>query len=293
MSYFSANQFMQYVNSPGNYSINRRTLRQAFLGGPYYSHDNSLLAPKEARAILREAHRRLALRDRDLSVSWGLAKWYRPWDIVPSLRNMRAPEGDFTVGIEVEMGFRSQEDAQFFAAPLLRMKHVTLDWEGGQHPIEATFPPFLYSKLSSRTQAIRYSKLLQENRERLVHHRGDMWVGTHVNVGLSGTLTNLQESRLRVVNGYLIELSPEDKYKYFGRSLPYRYGVSQGGQFVEWKMFNSVPDPDRLRGYIHTAVELTKLVADTPQTVDRDAVRGALETGVRKVYKDGVVPTQR
>ena len=44
-----------------------------------------------------------------------LWKWYRPWDVVPKLRDFQAPEGDYGIGVEVEMGFRSERAAQTIA----------------------------------------------------------------------------------------------------------------------------------------------------------------------------------
>ena len=41
-----------------------------------------------------------------------VTKWLRPWDVVPKLKNFWPEADDFGVGVEIEYGFCSEEDAQ-------------------------------------------------------------------------------------------------------------------------------------------------------------------------------------
>lgn len=250
-----------------------------------YDYPNSHpLTLAECRAILREAHAALAARDNRMG-EYGLSKWYRPWDVVPALKNIEAPEGDYTVGVEVEMGFLTREAAATIARQIIRWKHVTLDVEGGTYPIEATFPPTLYSKFGDRSQVVRYINILSENRQ-LINHQGTA-VGTHVNVGCRNfdRKTN-HGDRIAHVSDVLRDLPHELMVRYFGRR-PYGYGFTQGGnRWVEWKLFDSTCDVDRFKSYVHVAVGLTAFACGTAE-INRANVVEALEQAYRRVYTNG------
>lgn len=212
-------------------------------------------------------------------------KWLRPWHVVPELANFRPPEGDFGIGVEVEMGFNSREDASFFVDKLKNWRHVAFDSEGGcwEGPgrsswgVETTFAPFLYSKMSKDRQAFRFLKLLQQNQERVFTHRSSSIVGTHINVSTPNGSPGYD--RIRSISMRLGYLNMDQKVKYFNRD-PYDYGFDQGSH-VEWKLFNSVPDPAALRRYINIAVALTALAAGTDTITDM-SVLAALESGYNK-----------
>ena len=278
--YFTTKQFMHYVNQPSLYDL-RASLRASFRTVlPAAQAGQTLLSKEEARTIMREAHSALAARDTRLS-HYGLYKWFRPWDVVPALRDIEAPEGDFTVGVEIEMGFRTVEDASFVAQKVIRWKNVTLDLEGGAIPIEATFPPILYSKFDDKCQAVRYVNILSENEGRL-HHRG-VQVGTHVNVGARG---GVSFPRIDRINDQIRALPNTLLQRYFGRR-PYGYGYVQGGnRWVEWKLFDSTNDVQRFKSYVHIAVALTAL-SKSEEAITRTSVHNALEQGYLLAYPDG------
>lgn len=205
----------------------------------------------------------------------GLYKFTRPWDVVDKLRRFTVPEGDFSVGVEVEYGFANREAASCVITFVRNWRHVTCDREGGTYGVETTFPPTLYSKLNRKSQVFRYVKFLQEHQHLLTNHWGQ--VGTHINVGYGGVCDS---SGLNAVNNRLMALSEELKAKYFGRR-PYGYGYRRGtpgNNWVEWKLFNSTPDPEAVERYINIAVSLTKLVRDSGPITD-ESVAAALEAG--------------
>lgn len=207
--------------------------------------------------------------------SVGLYKFTRPWDVVDKLKRFTVPEGDFSVGVEVEYGFVNTAAASCVITFVRNWRHVTCDREGGAHGVETTFPPTLYSKLNRKSQVFRYVKFLQEHQHLLANHWGQ--VGTHINVGYGGLCDS---ARLMAVNGHLMHLSSELKVKYFGRH-PYGYGYrrgSFGNHWVEWKLFNSTPDPEAVERYINIAVSLTKLLRDGAPINDQ-SVAAALEAG--------------
>lgn len=229
-----------------------------------------------------------AIRNRDYE-GWsrvGLSKWTRPWDVVPELRQFSVPEGDFGVGIEVEMGFKSTEDAAYFCNWMKDWKYVTFDYEGGDYPIEATFPPMLYSEMNNRSLPFRYLRKLTKEKDRVFEHRENDCVGTHINVSKGGITNYNPDGRLGDLNRALKELTGNKDLstKYFGRR-PYGLAFNQG-RYIEFKLFNSQLSDKRLRQYIDMAVSLVELVVgklDT--TIDAKAVHIALEEGFCKSLK--------
>lgn len=207
-----------------------------------------------------------------------LWKWYRPWQVIPELKNFSAPDGEYAIGIEVEMGFVSQEAASKIASKVQHWKNIALDFEGGSYPIEATFPPFLYSKLSSKCQPIRYLKLLQENSDLVEEHGNDEEVGIHVNVSKGGS--RLNGRRVDQVSNILRDLNQEENDRYFGR-YPYSYANCYEGNYIEFKLFNSTTDPKVLRRYIHIAVALSAIIYGE-QEITTELVLSALSTAYNK-----------
>jgi hypothetical protein len=211
-----------------------------------------------------------------------LSKWYRPWDVVPSLANIRAPEGDYLVGVEVERGFTSREAAQSIVEKIKNWKHIAVDIEGGTTPIEATFPPFLYSKMNSRRQVFRYLKLLRENENLLVQHTNRS-VGMHINVSKGGVTFHDSYRAGQVSEVIENELGCADYTKYFDRR-PYGFCYVQQtdtNSYIEYKLFNSVTSNRKLRRFINTAVALTDLITGT-EYINESSVRAALEIGYNK-----------
>ena len=250
---------------------------------------NSQLDRKKTDALLAEIKK--GVLERQYSVNIGrdfcgysidlpLGKIMRPWSIVPALRDFRPPEGDFGVGVEIEYGFTSSDNAKRAMFHVRNWKHVALDREGGTYGVEATFPPILYSKLSKRDKPFRYLDYLAANPEMLSRHSGQ--VGTHINVSAAGRIDG---DRRVTVNAILLRLSQEQKRKYFNRN-PYGYinarseGPSSVG-YVEMKLFNSTTCSITLRRYINIAVSLVKLITST-DTITYDSVIAALEAGYNK-----------
>ena len=290
MTYFTVKEFHSFINRQSAEARwqTRGLARGNGVGRNAASYNlvnnNPNYAPlslKEARAVWREAHRLLTIRDRDAIFRSGLSKWYRPWDVVHRLRNIVAPSNDFTVGVEVEMGFTGQTSASTIAQSLIKMKNVTLDWEGGTYPIEATFPPILYSKFDRKAQATRYIKLLQQNRELVASHPNNR-IGTHVNVGCADFATRTRNGeRIRGINAVLPLLNNNHNIKYFGRT-PYGYGFVQGNcKWVEWKLFLSTTDPVKFLRYVDIAVKLTALACSS-EAINLDSVLAACERGYNK-----------
>ena len=232
-----------------------------------------------------------AILDRECAAEIGddctsVTKWLRPWDVVPKLKNFWPEADDFGVGVEIEYGFRSEEDEQWIANKVQHWKYITLDYEGGEYPIEATFPPVAYSKLSSRSQAMRYCKLLTQESSRVEEHVPRDHVGTHINVskGSSDMPMRSVASRLEILRVTLLNLDSAELYKYFGRD-PYGYGYARetsGGRcFIEWKLFNSTTSAATLKRYINIAVALTDLVYSS-RDLTRENVMIALEYGYNR-----------
>lgn len=237
---------------------------------------------QEARAILRDVRKTVVSRDRNDLHRHGLGKWIRPWTAVPHLANFHVPVGDFGVGLEIERGFVTVGAARTIAEKVQNWHYLALDYEGGHTPIEATFAPILYSKFNSRSQPIRYTKLLQENSRLLVDHpeQGSA-VGIHVNVSKGG-VSRYDSYRLRELVGVMYHsLTRAEKRKYFGRGSPYGWMYNQE-TFIECKMFNSVADPKAVYRYVDVAVALVDLVTKEEESLSLSNVRRVLEEAYNK-----------
>lgn len=288
--FFSAKELCDYANRPDNTRgtrneiirivYNNGRLRRARIGAP--------ITLNEARRAMKKFRKKVVSRVLDSSDGIYIAKWLRPWDVVPKLREYQAPVGDFGVGVEIEMGFQSRQDASFFADKIKNWKYIAIDYEGGTYPIEATFAPLQYSKLSKNSQPCRYLQLLEAERGRVFNHVAAQSVGTHINVSLGGqgNMTGYTNeavnfnTRLREINVALNSLTASQKHKYFNR-LPYGYGYNHG-RWIEWKLFNSQVDYKVLMRYIDITVELTRLVHSNNIAITSRTVQTALETGYNK-----------
>lgn len=227
------------------------------------------------RAAVKRVHERAMnnILTRDPLNVW---KWYRPWEVVPALRAWQAPVGDWGVGIEIELGFGTYERAQQAARAVQNMKYITLDFEGGPAPIEATFPPCKYSTYGAKSQASRYLKMVGHL---AASHSPTSIIGTHVNVSKGGRAGRPSQHRLQEVNSVLVRLNTELQTKYFGRR-PYGYGYLRGFG-VEWKLFNSSTDWRILRRYVDVAVALSDITYGSG-VINQERVVAALETAYNK-----------
>ena len=251
---------------------------------PWYLRKNGYQPVKsKVKKYVKACKASILSRDMDLGKEFDydyVGKWIRPWDVVPAIKNFQAPEGDYGIGIEVEMGFNSLEDAQFIAKTISNWRHIAIDEEGGSYPLEVTFPPFLYSKLSSKSQPCRYLQLLKKNTRKVDKHYSYEEVGTHVNVSKGG-VSRYDYYRLNDVNEIIENMSWRLCNKFF-RRVPYGYGNTYGkDNVIEWKLFNSVTDYKVLKRYINIAVALTDLVASDVD-IDESAVMNALNNGYNK-----------
>lgn len=277
--FFSAHEFMRFINSNEG-RCHRLT----------YFETYRPITLKQARSFMRLVRKSIVERDMQPCVNGydyclSLYKWLRPWVVVPKLRDFAPPPGEYGVGVEVECGFINDAAASFIADKIKNWKYVAIDYEGGDYPIEATFPPFIYSKMrNDRTQALRYIKLLSDNSNLIDSRYEDDYVGFHVNVskgGADGTCVRFSEARLDHINYALDELSDMENFKYFNRR-PYGKLYSRGGnRWVEMKLFDSTTDVATARRYIHTAVALADLLY-SGRAITAESVRAALEAGYNK-----------
>lgn len=294
--YFSHVQFMAHANREGQGHI-RRGVRWELLGNtdPQYHYANNPvyntlstddLTEDEAATYLTAKLEAIANRDSNSRVGMGTGKWHRPWDIVPELKEWSAPVGDYGVGVEVEMGFNTIEAAQQVAHHVKDWEYITLDYEGGDIPIEATFPPVPYSEFSS-SYAMQYLAYLKENEALVYDHYADESVGTHINVSVGGQ--RIPSHRVDTMFEVLSDefYNYELRLKYFGRH-PYDFCFAQGSnwtdgtcRWVEFKLFNSQLEPARLQQYVDEAVSLVKLMM-SDEDINYRTVHIALEEGYCK-----------
>lgn len=271
--FFTAKELHSYITTSGDeYEMARAEGRYASITD-YENPAHFSLA--KAKAAIKRMRKAVVDRSWDNGDAFFTGKWLRPWDVVPKLRNFRPPQGEYGIGIEVEMGFNSLQDASYIADQIKDWKYIAVDREGGTHPIEATFPPVLLSKFNN-SQAVRYLRLLKKNEDRVYAHGVAASVGTHVNVS-SGTtrefgwdwVEDMQSVLSEICHGHVNRgRDAEFCLKYFGRRCPYGTVYSRGN-YLEYKLFNSTTSTKQLKKYVAVAVELTKMIeGDEPITVD-------------------------
>lgn len=279
MSFFSAKDLAAYYNNQGSY-YDRPLIMAPITNQPGQTarQQPSQLSISTAKLVITTAKRLIVNRTDTLAIIHaGLSKWIRPWDVVPKLANFTAEEDDFSIGIEVEMSFKTADDASYIASKVINWKHVAIDAEGGTFGLEVTFPPMLYSKFNSKSKAAMYLKLLSVNINKVCKHSANIdAIGTHINVGWKHCHNPNRTSEICVV---LVDLSNEYAYKYFGRR-PYGYLYNRGN-FIEFKLFNSVTDWKVLRRYVDIAVALAELCKSN-RDINTDTVMEALELGYNK-----------
>ena len=315
--YFSAKQFHSYINTRNSSYAPRvlttlravaaeENIRRQRVGRPQLRLMNSQQINTARQITMQQAKKYMRVINKHIadrvpyapSLGVNVGKFMRPWTVVPELAAFAVPEGDIAFGVEVELPFRTTEAARTVAKKVMKWKYVTLDFEGGSIPIEATFPPMLYSKLTDKAQVLRYVQYLTDNRTLVAPsiHGG---AGTHVNVSwrglppwrygydLDGQATQASPEyttlmqRLNNVNGYLRAVGNTMGLndRYFGRA-PYGYGFHQGTH-IEFKLFQSTVDPARVRQYIDIAVSLAQLLKSNEE-VTQESVHQALERGFNK-----------
>lgn len=276
--FFSVKEYHSWLNSSEGAYDKRRII------GDRFGHVSLKAAAKKLRLIKDAIVNRDEYAELDNSVDFYgdceeyVYKWHRPWHVVPKLKNWRPPAGDYGIGVEIELGFNTASAARRVARAVRNWRYVALDIEGPAYPIEATFPPFAYSKMSSKMQPFRYLKLLRERPNDIYQHDPASCTGTHINV--SSQVTSYDNRRLASLSMAFDSLSREQNYKYFGR-MPYGHVNHYSSKYLEFKLFNSTTDSKVLRRYIHIAVALTELIT-SEREITRESVLDALEAGYNK-----------
>lgn len=225
-----------------------------------------------ASLTLEQAEQGIALIKEGVITSNGytFSKWYRPWesfrnrDELPTRLKLN-PEKTW-VGVEIEIGARSREAMHNIRRYLLdNFDFVTADREGGNYPVEATFPPCEIDKLLAEGSYLNqyYANVLTT--DQVNAHSNTASVGTHFNISTPHTRRN-SASTLQLNTGNLIdtimmddnERDASDRLtrKLFGR-WPYGRAYNHD-HFVEYKLFNSTRNPEHFAWYVRVMKALIK-----------------------------------
>lgn len=274
--FFSAKDlYTHFLN--GNSSYSWREINSEMLDTDRWGTMPAVTMSRVKR-ILKEAKRRIVIRNVDDSCVY---KFLRPWDVVPALKEWKAPAGKWGVGIEVETSFRSGFHTTNVAKRLQHWKHIAIDGESGvPNGLEVTFPPVVHDKFKG-SQAERYLKLLHTEFAGDVNQPARAHVGIHVNVSAGEGGGEASGPRTQLVVDALYRLSDEDKLLFFGRRRPYGYIYDQGTH-LEYKMFQSTTDVKALRKYVNVAVSLSELIHDTSTTINHNKVVEVMTAALAK-----------
>lgn len=286
--YYSPQQFHAYLQQE---RYIREEFNCNFLNKSRFAGVPSL---NEVKVALKDIKRRITERDRVSSNV--LFKFYRPWHVVPALKNFQAPVGDYAIGVEVEKGFVSLEAVRKIANVIKNWRYITLDNEGGEYPLEVTFPPILLSKFGRKSQVSRYLDLLSKNSELLSSEGLDeetgeygesIKIGCHINVSKGG-FTCYDRNVVRDMYDIIQDgLTYSENEKYFNRQ-PYCTIMNNQGHYLEFKMFNTTNSYEDLKRYINISVALTDLICDAADWFEygraerKEKVVQALELGYNK-----------
>ena len=206
------------------------------------------------------------------------SKWHRPWESYRSAEELpnrlKLGRDKVWVGVEIEIGASSAANMHSIRQYLLNnFEFVTADREGGQFPIEATFPPCEMGKLLAKDSYISryYADVLTT--DQVVAHASNALVGTHFNISTPYTRRvnagNLADNSNTLITMLIAEsnaATPSGNarhnaagtlvHKLFGR---YPYGVAYShGKFAEYKLFNSTRNPEHFAWYARVMKALIK-----------------------------------
>jgi hypothetical protein len=175
----------------------------------------------------------------------------RPHDIAPELKNIVAPSGDFTVGVEIEHPIKDEKRKQVVEF-LKQFPYVTIDSDGGWL-FEVTFPVCLLSQVDDKWGPYQYSRFLKEIDACGSYTRGA--AGIHVNMGtcdadmrkIARTMGTFEHSSWGGGPAFQNGGYPQ---KFWNRN-PYgdMYAMG-GGRWYEMKMFKTTTDVDMLGWYL-------------------------------------------
>lgn len=252
------------------------TAKQLVAASSQHSIAGQRLSLSSAKSIIKET--KTAILSRNYAMPF---KWYRPWDVVPALKNFVPPEGDVGVGIEIEAGIRTEAAYCAMAKEVWKMRNVAIDREGsGSHGTEVTFPPMLLSKMTKDSRPFKYQRLLASLNNNVVFSDRD---GTHINISLPQFAARVLRAQEHTPNLFvyvrqiLQALAPVEQAKYFGRR-PYGYCYNRG-KYIEWKLFQSTTSIKQLQQYVRVAVALTAWMLDSwPADITLTKARTVLES---------------
>lgn len=248
--FFNPKTDLKHVNHDAVYK-----LRRIAADNNMALESKTTLTIKDAEAVLNKVAE-LAVEGK-----FPLYKTMRPHDIVPSIRDFKPKKGDYGVGIEYELRPVNQAARKAIIDFVRDMPYVTADSDGGGSLLEITFPPINVSDIDVNTWGptmlaayLRDNKLVDEQFMR--SHA----VGIHVN--LSNDSNNGNWSRAFMYGAdYGPPLLSEKLHKFYGRR-PYG-GANNQGKFVEFKMFQSLPDPNWIMWCVNAAIILEKCAQES------------------------------
>lgn len=215
----------------------------------------------------------------------------RPWEIIDITRGL--DKDAVWVGIEIEMGFKDTYTMKRTREYILdNFDYVTCDIEGGEFPVEATFPPVEVGKLfTSDSYLTQYYNDVLSKRGAATKHSPQDWVGTHVNISTPKYRNNPDSAwsnAMSCVDEALEHIGVgENAYNFrsvstysgdakvcqqlFGR-VPYS-GINpnsgRSGKWIELKLFNSTTDFEVLQWYVKVSELIAKLIDDDDITTTK------------------------
>lgn len=190
----------------------------------------------------------------------------RPWQIVDMTKKLNANET--WIGFEFETGFDSKADYQKFIHFLWGHNYVAIDKEGtGRYPVEVAYPPQELSDvlknghLLQRTLDFMEKEALKPALNPTTFTRRD--VGIHA--GISTKKYRSADERARYsacarLATVLDSLTKNEKEELYGRSALHWGTAHQRNGYIEIKVFRAIPESERVRKYITTTIQMTKLL---------------------------------
>lgn len=205
----------------------------------------------------------------------------RPWHLVDLTKAL--DQNQAWVGFEYETGFDDKKEYQSFINFLWSLDHAAIDKEGtGKFPVEVAFAP------QNMNEVLAGRSTLQQTLE-FVHDAGltsalNPTTYTRRDVGIHAGLSTpafrkyegdkytlakrLTEVLGRRCDDYYGDGNGKSKYEPTAKQMDELYGRSKlywgsahiKADYIELKMFKSIPDVERIKGFIQVVARIAKLV---------------------------------
>lgn len=198
-----------------------------------------------------------ALNNRDF------CKVDRPWKIV-NLTKKLDPEQAW-VGFEFETGFDKKVDHDKYINFLWNQEYTAIDREGsGKYPVEAAFAPQnivdVLAGKSTLQQTVEFINDAGLDASTVPSTFTCRDIGIHAGISTPKSRAGCVAAQVRTLSNILFDLDNAQMRELYGRTALHWGTTKDRISYVELKMFKSVTDVDKIKGYIQVVAQCATLL---------------------------------